>query len=155
MNDDEKSDRSRLILVGIGAVVLVALIAGAVAGAMRDPLQLDADSPEGAVQRYVQTVIDRDLDEAAGFMSEDLREECRQELVAAWVPENLTVTLEDVERGEGSATVVLEMRETRNGVLMGPSEFSFEQRFRLEQSGGAWVISEPPWPVQYCHRDGP
>lgn len=155
MNDDEKSDRSRLILGGIGAVVLVALIAGAVAGAMRDPLQLEPNSPEGAVQRYVQAVIDRDLEEAAGFMSEDLREECRQELVAAWVPENLTVTLEDVERGEGSATVVLEMRQTQGGVLTGPSEFSFEERFLLEQSDGTWAISEAPWPVQYCQRDGP
>lgn len=151
MSDDRGPERSKRLLWVLGGLVAVVLVAGAVAGALRGPARLDPDSPEGAVQGYLEAVLDEDYELAAGYFSQDLARECSaSDFRDAFVDESLTVTLDDVRLGDGRADVRVRFRAMAGDAPLGAPDYSYEENFTVVDEGGAWRLHEEPWPIHFC-----
>lgn len=148
--------RARWLLWTLVIVVAAVLVAAAVAGALRSPAAFSPDSPEGAVQGYVQAVLDGDVEAAAAYFSADLSRTCSalDFGAAAPVDPSLTVTLEEVRRRAGYVEVVVRLRSVSGDLPFDAYESSYTQRLVLVEEDGAWKLDEePPWPIHLCgHR---
>lgn len=139
-----------LIVAGIGLVVAIAL--AAIVSANRDVPVLDAGTPEGVVQAYIDAMVKGDEASAHAYLSDELQEECsvgdlrnNQER-----SNNIRVTLRSVSAGGDEAEVEVTITEDAGGGLFGGGGYSFEEFFFLTRSGATWVISERPWPIYDC-----
>lgn len=143
--------RSAHVLWALGAVVAVALVAGAVTAAVREPVALPGGTPERTVQAYIEAVLDDDVEEAIALLSRDLAERCRADDFRRAAPRSpTTVTLDGVRVRNGRAEVTVRLRSDGGEPLLPIFESSFRQWFGLVQEGGDWVIAEAPWPVHHC-----
>ena len=154
-------------LIGIGAalgaLVVVAVVVAALTGGRQTKTYAE-DTPEGAVQRYIQAIIDEDTDKAYGYLSEELQKKCtgslwREQARYSYKLEESQVTLEKVRSLSDDKTVVtvsIVRVEAPNPFELGPREIAFDQEFRLQkQADGAWRFYETPWPVFSCPREEP
>lgn len=142
--------RSVVVLWALVAVVGVALIVGAVAGALREPAALEAGTPEAAVQAYLQAVIAGEYEQATQYLSAEAAERCdAAELRRADVPERLTATLEEVRPAGDGQEVLVHFRAGPPPPQLGGSGYSYTERFLLVDEGGSWRLSDAPWPF-YC-----
>lgn len=147
--------RSSVALWTLVGVVAVALVAGALAGALREPAALDPGSPEGVVQAYVSAVLDRDYPTAAEYLSAETAERCEPRgFEDAYVAEGLTATLEDVSVDGDEAVVRVRMREPAGPPLLGGGGgITSEERFLLVVEDGDWKLTEQPWPLFWCPEE--
>lgn len=143
--------RPSVLLWAMAALVLLALLAGALASALRDPRPLDPDTPEGVVQRYLQAVLEGDFTEAARFLSDTTAEDCEPvELRQAWVPESLTATLDSVQARGAEADVTVRLRGVAGPEPFGSGGYSSLETFALVREGGQWRVAGQPWPLLGC-----
>ncbi|GAB2867552.1 hypothetical protein [Nocardioides pacificus] len=146
------SRASRGVLVGIvGFVVAAALVTVAVAAA-RAPVALPPDSPEGAVQAYLEAVLDHDHESAAALLDPAIG--CGfVDLEMAYVDEDVHVSLRDVDTRTTTARVDVEITTGSGGLI--PSGWSEEHAFRLVLRDGEWLVSGSPWPLYGCGEEVP
>jgi hypothetical protein len=135
------------ILPTVAVVVVIALVA---VGLSREPAELDPDSPEGAVQAYIQALSAGDFDEAATYWATD---GCLppSNVPTAGAPD-VSASLVSVDDNDRQATVVVRLTENSTDPLSGLYEY--EEWFMLVNEDGAWKISQPSWPYydQMCEE---
>jgi hypothetical protein len=146
MSDTARASRITLIALAaaVALVVVVALIAVFARGG---PAPLDADTPEGVVQRYAQAVVDGDLETAEGYLVPELVESCERVSRGA---DDLRITLEETtERDDRARVEVLVVTVYGSGPL-GPDEYESEEAFDLVRVDGEWRIETAPWDLTVC-----
>jgi hypothetical protein len=146
MSDTARASRITLIVLAaaVALVVVVALIAVFARGG---PAPLDADTPEGVVQRYAQAVVDGDLETAEGYLVPELVESCERVSRGA---DDLRITLEETtERDDRARVEVLVVTVYGSGPL-GPDEYESEEAFDLVRVDGEWRIETAPWDLTVC-----
>lgn len=128
----------------------VAVLVLTVIALVRDPVELDHDSPEGTVQAYLQAISDRDYSAAHGYLSANLQDECLVADVARDGPyETFTATLGDVDDLGTRTLVNVSIRIGSDGAF-GSAGYSFDPGpYVLQQESGRWVITEVSWPYFY------
>ncbi len=149
-------------LIGMGAalgvLVLIAVVAAVLTSNTRPDLRPE-DTPEGVVQRYVQALIDNDMDRAYTYLSSDLQESCplsdwQQQARKPYRLDESQVLLKEVKDyadGDAGVTVTITQFQGPEPFDLTPQESSFDQTFRLKtQDDGAWRFSQMPWPVSVC-----
>ena len=142
----------RWIVAG-GFVVVVVVLAGI--ALLREPALLDADTPEGTVQRYLQAISDSDYDLAYTYLDPVHYEGCGPEDIARHAPnDSFNATFADSTDTGGVAFVEVTMRFGGGADPFGSAWTSYEQ-FQLEADGSAWFITGEAWPYFFweCRED--
>ena len=158
LNVSERSITRWLVPGGI-AVVVIAL--GAIA-LLRDPLQLDPDTPEGTVQEYLLAISDEDFERAFKVLHPESFEGCDSADIARSRPrEPFSATIDpDGEFGgfdggfreeppgfapvDPDATVSVILRFGGSGPFDAGWE-NYEVFFLVEEDGFWWITGDP-WP---------
>jgi hypothetical protein len=148
----EPSRRSRLTLIAlasaVGLVVVIALIAVFARGGTT---QLDADTPEGVVQRYSQAVVDGDIAAALGYVVPEVADACVRRSVH---DSDIRITvLETTEREDTAHVRVLIVTVFGTGPL-GVDEYESESALDLVKVDGKWLVEVVPWRLAVCEDMG-
>lgn len=133
-----------LLPAGIGILVIVLVIVALV----RDPVELDPDTPEGTVQEYLQAISDNDFDRAFELLRPDEFAECVPGDIERHVSdEPFTASLEsDGEPVSDEDRVIVNVRiRFGTGGPFGSGWETFES-FELVSEDGFWWITGEPWP---------
>lgn len=144
-----RGPRPATVLWAVGAFVVLAVVAAAVLGTAREPPILDPDTPEGVVQRYAQAVLDGDYREATAYLTEEAAEGCRPS-TEPWIPESLSVSLDDVTVTGSEAEVRVRLRSDAGPPPFGDGAFRSDGSFFLVEQDDAWRITGSPWPLDVC-----
>lgn len=145
--------RSTTLLWVLGALVAVALVVGAAVGSLRGPVELDRDRPEGAVQAYLEAVLDRDHAAATTWLSAETARRCPSSAFReTWVPEDLTADLDGVQMDGGRAEVRVRLRTMAEPLPFGGGGFSSTEAFTLVEEDGGWRVTDDPWPLYSCRE---
>lgn len=136
---------NRVLGFVVAAISIVALIA--VLAVKDTTQQLDATTPEGTVQQYLQSVTDRDFDTALTFLVTDTK--CKiEDFDQSYVQDSIRVSLSDSVITGDSASVKVNV-ENSSGDPFGGS-YRESQAFRLTNSDDGWKIAGIPWPTYEC-----
>jgi hypothetical protein len=144
---------SRLWLGG-AIVVVVALVAVALIVALLTGNNVDefpADSPEGALQRYLLALHDKDYDVAYSYLSDDLQASCSLQEFLRYAPETEVrdneMTLESTRTFDDTALVTASITVFETGSPFETNEYTYERTFELarQDGDGAWRMSGPEW----------
>lgn len=137
----------------IAAAVVAVLVVAAVVVVLTGPRisDLDPDSPEGVVQRFVQAMIDGDEDLASSLVAYDEGDCTPMPPDAMNGDESIRITLGDVRVSGDDADVDITITRSGGGPL-DPYEWSDDLTFDLGRVDGAWLIERAPWPFQICEE---
>jgi hypothetical protein len=136
---------NRVLGLIVAAISIVALIT--VLAVNEDTPQLDATTPEGTVQQYLQSVTARDFDTAITYLSEDTK--CKiTDFDQAYIQDSIRISLSDASVTGDSASVKVNI-ENSSGDPFGGS-YTESQAFRLVKSDSGWKIAGIPWPTYQC-----
>lgn len=132
------------LFVGGAVAVVGVLLALAL---VREPVELDPNTPEGTVQNYLQAVSDRDYEGAFNLIDPVSTEGCSPSDLAAAAPkEPFTATLGESETTGQSAFVTVTIRQGSNRGGLESAISSFNEFFDLDNGSGQWKIIGSPWP---------
>jgi hypothetical protein len=134
---DENRKLPGWLLPLAGVLVVVALVA---AGLLRETPDLDASTPEGTVQAYLQAVFEGDQEAAAQYTEG----ECDPNLGPGVPVDGVSASLASVEGDDNQATVVVMLSQPSPDPFGGLSEWP--EWFNLLKHNGTWVIQQPVWP---------
>jgi hypothetical protein len=137
---------SNSVLVVIGVVVAV-LVVVAVVLAIQPPKTFDADTPEGAAQRYYEAVLDGDDDLASTYMTEDLNESCGREFRYLDKGEDARIVIVASEIEDDRAELDVTIEVSYGEGPFGGGSYDQDETLRLERHGDLWLIMEPTWPM--------
>lgn len=141
-----RRDRALWAIVSvIAALVIVALVVVLTRGG---PELLDADTPEGVVQRYSAAVIAGDERGAAEYLSPDVADEC--DTFDSETTDNLRVTLVSTTQRDDTADVRVLITTIYENGPFGIDEQEFQDDFDLVRIDGEWLIEGVPWPLNIC-----
>jgi hypothetical protein len=136
---------NRVLAIVVAVISIVALIA--VLAVKETTPQLDANTPEGTVQQYLQSVTARDFDSAITYLASDTK--CKlEDFDQAYLQDSIRISLSDTTITGDSASVKVSI-ENSNGDPFGGS-YAESQTFRLTKSDSGWKISGIPWPTYQC-----
>ncbi len=131
-----------LIVAAISVVALIAVLA-----VNEDTQQLDATTPEGTVQQYLQAVTARDFDAAITYLATDT--DCKiEDFDQAYIQDSIRISLSDSTITGDSASVKVNI-ENSSGDPFGGS-YKESQAFRLTKTENGWKIAGIPWPTYQC-----
>lgn len=133
------------IIVAIGILVAVALVVVLTRGT---PELLDADTPEGVVQRYSAAVIEGDERGAAEYLSPDAADEC--DTFDSETTDNLKVALVSTTQRDDTADVRVSITTIYENGPFGIDEQEYQDDFDLVTIDGEWLIEGVPWPLNIC-----
>jgi len=134
----------------LGGVVLVLVVAAVAVLAIRPgPADLDPDSPEGVVQRYLEAVMDSDDETAKALLDSSF--DCEAPYFRP-DDESFRISLESVDVSGDRATVEVLATYSYGEPPFDRNQYSESQTFRLTRTDGKWLISEVPWRFQLCER---
>jgi hypothetical protein len=129
----------------VAAISIVALIT--VLAVNEDTPQLDATTPEGTVQQYLQSVTARDFDTAITYLSEDTK--CKiTDFDQAYIQDSIRISLSDASVTGDSASVKVNIEDSSGDPFGG--SYTESQAFRLIKSDSGWKIAGIPWPTYQC-----
>lgn len=136
---------NRVLGLVVAAISIVALIA--VLAVKDTTQQLDATTPEGTVQQYLQAVTTRDFDTALTYLAADTK--CKiEDFDQAYIQDSIRISLSDSSITGDSASVKVNV-ENSSGDPFGGS-YKESQAFRLTKSSDGWKIAGIPWPTYQC-----
>ena len=146
MEEDRKLPAWALPVLGVITVVVLVVI-----GLNRAPSQFDPDSPEAAVQAYLNALVEGDWDTASSYWAEG---DCVPESETPTMSVEVAAVLVGVDRHDEEATVRVRLTETSNDPLEGIYER--EEWFTVVREAGEWRIQQPSWPYydQMCEAVG-
>ena len=151
-DDTALMNNNRKLAIVSGLVVVVSIAVLAIAALVNDPVVLDPDRPEGAVQQYVQAVADEDWATARSFFTPELADRCTLADVSQSRVDNVSrVSIDDVSRAEGRAVVSVVITYTSADDPLSTSTWDDRVTFVLVDSGG-WAFEEVSWPYFPCER---
>jgi hypothetical protein len=149
---NEKSAGQGRLGIIIGGILVLVVAVAAVLATTRPPTQFDPDTPEGAVQAYLQAVEDKDWDKAHGLLSASLRKKCKIEDMGT-VDESVSrAVIEDVREVGTITRVEVRITHVYLNDPLSPSSYDSVETFDLETEDGRWVIAELVWPYFFCSR---
>lgn len=143
---------SRVWLIGVAVFVATLVVAGVIVALVtsREDHLLPADTPEGAVQRYLLALQDRDYRLAYGYLSDETKSTCDLEDFLRYASEGelrgSQMTLEDTQRFDDSAIVRARVTVFAPDIF-GPSEYSYDRTFNVRLEQGQWHLD---WPDFRC-----
>ena len=151
METVERSSGLRPLRIGAAVVGLVVIVVALLA-ANRGSAVFDESTPEGAVQRYVAAVLERDYVGAAEMLSDELRSNCTAaDFARTWVPDSARVTLRDVVIDGKGMLVSIRITEVASNRPFETYEHAQDTTFVLTRLDGGWVIVDTPWPLYQCN----
>jgi hypothetical protein len=139
---------NRVLAVFVGAVVVLAVVAGLVVANRTTPA-LDPHTPEGVVQEYLKAMIAGDYPAAAELLSPS--SDCQvSDLAAAYAPGSARVVLDHTAVDGDHAVVTVDVTEDSGDGPFGPSGYSHTERITVQREGGEWKITGSPWLLSSC-----
>ena len=148
----ERNRKLALIVGGIAAISLVAVVVAALGG---EPVALDPETPEGVVQAYVTAVADEDWMEVRSFLNAELADKCDvSELSVERFDDVSRVSIEDVSIDDDIAVVDVVITHASADNPLSASTWDEDATFVLIDEGG-WVFEEISWPYFPCRWDEP
>jgi len=131
-----------LVVAAISIVALIAVLA------VKDTTQqLDATTPEGTVQQYLQSVTSRDFDTALTYLATDTK--CQiTDFDQAYIQDSIRISLSDTSITGDSASVKVSIENSSSDPF--GSSYTESQTFRLTKSDSGWKITGIPWPTYQC-----
>jgi hypothetical protein len=136
---------NRVLGLVVAAISIVALIA--VLAVKQTMPQLDASTPEGTVQKYLQSVTTRDFNATVTYLAVDTK--CKiADFEQAYIQDSVTISLAEAKVSGNFATVKVNI-DTSTGDPFGGS-YSESQALQLVKSETGWKISGIPWPTYQC-----
>jgi hypothetical protein len=137
------------IVVGVVGIAVIST-AAVVLLAGRGPSTFPPDSPEAALQAYLEGFAAQDWETAYGSFSSDVQADVSyDEWVRAaeeWVtysgPQSRRVVVDDVEVDGNEATLYLTLEFAEGGGL-GGSSYSYPTQVQMVREDGAWKIDQP------------
>jgi hypothetical protein len=139
-----------VVLVAIGTLVAIALV---VIFSRGPATPLDANSPQGVVQRYVAAVVAGDEQQASSFLSDDWLANCDVNQLYP-TEESMRVTLVSTTERPDSADVHVLITTTYQGDIFGSGSSSSEAVFDLVKFDQRWKIDTAPWELAVCPSAG-
>lgn len=139
---------NRILALLVGAVVLLAVLAGVVTG-RRTPPDLDPHTPAGVVQEYLKAVIIGNYPAAARLLSPSSG--CiASDLASAYAPGSAQIVLDHTAVNGDHAVVTVDVTEGSRDDPFGSSGFSHTERITVQRDGGVWKITGSPWLLPSC-----
>jgi hypothetical protein len=136
---------NRVLGIVVAAISIVALIA--VLAVKEDTPQLDANTPEGSVQKYLQSVTERDFDTALTYLADNTK--CKvEDFDQAYIQDSIRISLSDSSIKGDSASVKISIENSSGDPFS--SGYTESQTFRLTKSDSGWKITGIPWPTYQC-----
>jgi hypothetical protein len=136
---------NRVLGIVVAAISIVALIA--VLAVKEDTPQLDANTPEGSVQQYLQSVTERDFDTALTYLADNTK--CKvEDFDQAYIQDSIRISLSDSSIKGDSASVKISIENSSGDPFS--SGYTESQTFRLTKSDSGWKITGIPWPTYQC-----
>ncbi len=143
-----RSGPGRVLAVLVGAIAVLAVIAGVVV-AHRPTPTLDPGTPEAVVQEYLRAVLAGDYPAAAATLSP--RSGCdARDVAAAYVPSPVRVVLVRSAIDGDVAVVTVDVTEGAADDLFGASGYTHTERITLERDAGQWLILGSSWLLSSC-----
>jgi hypothetical protein len=157
--------RSTLWLAGMGAVILL-LVVASVLIALMDPAggvtEYPESTPEGVVQRYLRSLEDRDYAAARAYYTSGMQDGCSVEdvrMASEWLsqdPSSRRIELVEKKALTGdTAQVHVRVIEVTVTPPFGVDEYSHDEWYTLSAVEGSWRLSSPGWPVYGCPQVRP
>lgn len=144
---------ARWVVVGVGAAVVLSIIAAVVAST-RGTAELDASSPEGVVQAYLRAIADEDTDAAFGYLDEELASRCDKQELRNVRPVgddgSFRAELIEADTGDREATVEVRITEFTGEPPFGGPGYDHDERYELARADGSWRITSFSWPYYPC-----
>lgn len=139
---------NRLLAVFVGAVVVLAVVAGLVVANRATPA-LDTRTPAGVVQEYLKAVIAGDYPAAAELLSPSSG--CHvSDLAAANAPGSARIVLDHTAVEGDHAVVTVNVTEVSEDGPFGSSGSTHTERITVQREGGPWKITGSPWLLSSC-----
>ena len=149
-------ERNRYVGITLGAIVVLALAVIGISALVSEPVTLDPDTPEGAVQAFVTAITDERWVDARTLLDRDLAERCDvADLSQARGDDVSRVVIDDVTTSDGSAVVAVTITHTSTDSPLSPSSWDEDVVFVLATEDGSWVIDEMSWPYAPCRWETP
>lgn len=134
-----------MLAVAVAVIAVAALVTLVLT--WRHPVHVTPGTPEAAVQKYIDAVLDHDSEAAVRMLAPD--SPCDVEDVdRAYVGDDLQVSLRDVVVLATTARVEVVITSGSGGLI--PDQSTERQTFRLVRNGGQWRITGAPWPLFEC-----
>jgi hypothetical protein len=150
-------DPSSRWLAGVIFVILALMVISIAVRLLNRPdgsTLLSEDTPEGSVQRYLRAVDAGDLRTAHSYLSTELQESCTYLYLrdsTRWLEStDLGVALEDTVTLDGQVEVRVSITQYYGASPFDRGDYSHTQWFTLEEDGGIWRFTDPPWPTGGC-----
>ena len=150
----------RYLLIIVGVLLATLLLVSIAIILLRGESELDPDSPEYAVQQYINSMRESDYEAAHRWLSPELQERCPAKTLFEESgsrrdrTEDPRITLRDVETIDQSTFVTVRVSRVNEG-LFGPSESSFTRRYEVQKVGGDWRVAAARWPYVSCIVEKP
>jgi hypothetical protein len=126
----------------IPAIFVAVVLALAVVAFVREPVTLDAGTPEGTVQAYLQAISDEDYEAALTQMTDDLQQRCSpQQLADNIYYDSFSATLGEVEDVGSVIVVEVSINQGSSGF-----ESGYYERIEVAEEDGRFAITGDPWP---------
>lgn len=137
---------NRILGLFVALIVLVSILVVVIS--LNRPVQeLDANSPEGVVQDYLEDIFDGNYEAAVTYF--EANSKCvASDLDRTYVPTNVRINLVGVELDDSRARVRFQI-ETPSGAPL-DSYYTEEQVIRLVNESQTWKITGIPWPLYDC-----
>ena len=135
------------ILLWSGVAVVVLVVIAVVLTFVKSP-ELDPDSPEGVVQRYLEAVIERRRSAARSHLSDRLQDECDSDFPRYLSRDAIRIEWIDTVVDGSEARVYVLVAEEGYGIF--DSYHEFDAGFTLQESSDGWRITDQEWPWYGC-----
>ncbi len=143
-----RSGPGRVLAVLVGAIAVLAVIAGVVV-AHRSTPALEPGTPEAVVQEYLTAMLAGDYPAAVDTLSP--RSGCdARDVAAAYVPSPVRVVLVRSAVDGDVAVVTVEVTEGAADDLFGASGYAHTERITLARDAGRWLILGSSWLLSSC-----
>lgn len=152
MTEDDAAGRvSKLPLVIMGTIVLLAVIVTIVLVAFPSTDNFDSGTPEAALQQFIEAALDDDEEAALALLTTESRESCAHEFEErrfgfGFHGDDLRAILEHVNVDGDVAEIQVEFRRSNADDPFDSSTSSFRADYRLVSEAGEWRIARADWP---------
>jgi len=147
----DQASTSRLPLIAIGALIVLAVVIG-IAYGLSGPKDFADGTPEAALQDYLDAAIEGDAEAVLALLGAEQQQRCAEDLKdRLWVRDGVGFALDEVQVVGDTASATVNERYS-SGDPFGGTSRGGTQDFELRlEAAGDWRITDASWP--YSLRD--
>ena len=139
------------------AVFALGVLVLAVIALNREPVELDPDTPEGAVQAYLQAISDSDFEAAFELLDPEIYDGCTPADLATSVdrgePFTAVLDTENIADFDDIVSVPARMQFGSSGPF--GNGWTTWETFNVTDTSGEWLIADEAWPyISWACREG-